>query len=116
MSKQSKNTLKRLKLGKFKLDTLLEITEGINNNLSKEDLIDIYKSVLLDNLLIGKLLLYSFDKFNWNKELCIGTECNDINVLKDLHHIKEIKVLSIKNRKPSILYLNTYICFQLVIL
>ena len=61
MNKQSHNTKKRLQLGKFKLDTLLEVTKGINDNLSKEELLEIYKTILLDELKIGKLLLFSFN-------------------------------------------------------
>ena len=70
MSTQSKNIKKRLELGKLKLDTLLEVTKGINNNLSKDELLDLYKIVLLDELKIGKLLLFSFNKEEWRQELC----------------------------------------------
>ncbi|MBL4594561.1 MAG: PP2C family protein-serine/threonine phosphatase [Flavobacteriales bacterium] len=94
MSPQSKNIKKRLQLGKLKLDTLLEVTKGINNNLSKNDLLNLYKTVLLDELKIGKLLLFSFNKKEWTKELCLGTNCNEINVEKDLLEITEIEVLS----------------------
>jgi len=99
MSQQSKNIKKRLQLGKFKLDTLLEVTKGINNNLSKDELLSIYKTVLLDNLKIGKLLLFSFDKKGWTKELCIGTDSNQIDVNIDLLDIKEIEVLSDNTNK-----------------
>jgi sigma-B regulation protein RsbU (phosphoserine phosphatase) len=99
MSQKSKNITKRLQLGKFKLDTLLEVTKGINNNLSKDDLLSLYKTVLLDDLKIGKLLLYSFDKEMWTKELCIGTDCNQIDVNTDLSNIKEIEVLSDNTNK-----------------
>jgi len=97
---QSKNIKKRLQLGKLKLDTLLEVTKGINNNLSKDGLFELYKSVLLDELKIGKLLLFSFNKKEWNQELCLGTKCNTINVEDDLLTFKEIQVLSNdKNKK-----------------
>ncbi len=91
---QSKNIKKRLELGKLKLATLLEVTKAINNNLAKEELLELYKTVLLDDLKIGKILLYSFDKVEWSKELCIGTDCNEINVKNDLVDIKEIELLS----------------------
>lgn len=94
MAKQSKNTKKRLQLGKLKLDTLLEVTKGINNNLSKEELLDIYKHVLLDELKIGKLLLFSHNDKEWQQELCLGTSCNDIDVETDLINIRQIDVLS----------------------
>lgn len=91
---QSKNIKKRLQLGKLKLDTLLEVTKGINNNLSKNELLSLYKTVLLEELKIGKLLLFSFNKKEWTQELCLGTECKTIIVEEDLLTIKEIKVLA----------------------
>ena len=94
MGKQSKNIKKRLELGKLKIDTLLEVTKGINNNLSKDELLDLYKVVLLDELKIGKLLLFSYNKKDWKQELCLGTECNTISVENDLSKIKDITVLS----------------------
>ncbi len=100
MSKQSVNTKKRLQLGKFKLDTLLEVTKGINNNLSKEELLSIYKHVLLEELKIGKLLLFSHNNKDWSQDLCIGTGCNNIIVEDDLISIEEITVLSnVENNK-----------------
>ena len=59
MSQQLK---KRLELGKLKLDTLLEVTKGINNNLSKDELLALYKTVLVNELKIGKILLFSFNR------------------------------------------------------
>jgi sigma-B regulation protein RsbU (phosphoserine phosphatase) len=103
MSKQSKNIKKRLELGKLKLETLLQVTKGINNNLSKIELTDIYKHVLIEELKIGKLVLYSNSGLKWTQELCIGTKCNAIDVSTDLLDITEIQVLSSdkkKNLKP----------------
>lgn len=94
MSTHSKNITKRLQLGQFKLDTLLDITKGINNNLSKNELLELYKTILLDELKIGKLLLYSSFNKKWKQELCVGTVCDSINVAEDLLIIKEIQVIS----------------------
>jgi len=94
MMQQSTNIRKRLKLGKLKLDTLLEVTKGINNNLSKHELLALYKTVLLDELKIGKILLFSCDKNKWHEELSIGINGNAIAVTEDLLKIKEIDVIS----------------------
>jgi sigma-B regulation protein RsbU (phosphoserine phosphatase) len=94
MKKQSSNTKKRLELGKLKLDTLLQVTKGINRNISKPELTEIYKQVLIEELKIGKLVLYSNSGTQWTQELCIGIECQSIDVTTDLLDIKEIKVLS----------------------
>lgn len=99
MGKQSKSLKKRLELGKLKLETLLQVTKGINNNLSKLELTKIYKHVLIEELKIGKLVLYSNSGTNWTQELCIGTECQSIDVATDLLDIKEIKVLSSDKQK-----------------
>jgi len=84
---------KRIELGKLKLNILLEVTKGINNNLSKKELTDIYKNVLIDELLIGKLLLYTINDGVWSQELCIGTSRNNIKVENDLLHYQDIKLL-----------------------
>jgi len=103
MSTHSKNITKRLELGKFKLDTLLHITKGINNNLSKNELLALYENILLDELKIGKLLLFSCNNKIWTQELCLGTICDSINVDDDLLEIKEIEVISNpKNEKLKI--------------
>lgn len=48
----------RLKISKFKLDSLLDITISINANLPTEDLLSKYETILRDNLGIGKILIY----------------------------------------------------------
>ncbi len=93
MNSPSKNIKTRLQLGKLKLDTLLEVTKGINNNLSKEELLKLFQNVLLNDLKIGKLLLYSFNNQKWKQELCLGTICDSINVVDDLLAIKEIELI-----------------------
>lgn len=90
MSKPTKNIKKRLQLGKLKLNKLLEVTNGINNNLSQTELFNIYEHVLVDDLNIGKLILFVFDGEKWKQELCHGDYCNMISVEKDLLSITEI--------------------------
>ncbi len=46
----------RLKISRFKLDSLLDITLSINANLPTEVLLSKYESILRDNLGIGKIL------------------------------------------------------------
>jgi sigma-B regulation protein RsbU (phosphoserine phosphatase) len=48
----------RLKISKFKLDALLDITMSINANLPTEALLSKYESILRDNLGIGKILIF----------------------------------------------------------
>jgi sigma-B regulation protein RsbU (phosphoserine phosphatase) len=48
----------RLKISKFKLDSLLDITLSINANLPTEDLLSKYENILRKNLGIGKILIF----------------------------------------------------------
>jgi sigma-B regulation protein RsbU (phosphoserine phosphatase) len=48
----------RLKMSKFKLDSLLDITLSINANLPTEVLLSKYESILRNNLGIGKILIF----------------------------------------------------------
>ncbi|HZY24743.1 MAG TPA: SpoIIE family protein phosphatase [Bacteroidales bacterium] len=54
--KKSQND--RLKISKFKLDSLLDITMSINANLPTEDLLSKYELILRNNLGIGKILIF----------------------------------------------------------
>ena len=90
MNKATKNIKQRLQVGKLKLNKLLEVTNAINNNLSQADLFKIYREVLVEDLNIGKLVLYVNNGEKWTQELCHETVCNIINVEKDLLPIHEI--------------------------
>jgi phosphoserine phosphatase RsbU/P len=48
----------RLKISKFKLDSLLDIALSINANLPTEDLLSKYEYILRNNLGIGKILIF----------------------------------------------------------
>jgi sigma-B regulation protein RsbU (phosphoserine phosphatase) len=53
-----KGPAERLKISKFKLDSLLDITLSINANLPTEDLLSKYEFILRNNLGIGKILIF----------------------------------------------------------
>jgi sigma-B regulation protein RsbU (phosphoserine phosphatase) len=55
---QERSSKDRLKISKFKLDALLDITLSINANLPTEDLLSKYESILRNNLGIGKILIF----------------------------------------------------------
>ena len=82
----SKASINRLKLSTFKLNTLLTITKAINANLSTEELLNRYEEILREDLNIGKILIFKYDKA-W--ELILSSGCSDeiikrIDVEKDL--------------------------------
>ncbi|MGE5350207.1 MAG: PP2C family protein-serine/threonine phosphatase [Actinomycetota bacterium] len=83
----------RLKMSKFKLDALLDITLSINANLPTPELLRKYESVLRDDLGIGKILLFKYGE-QWEPLLNSGfpdSLGNSINVELDLLCFREIQ-------------------------
>ena len=93
--KLPKKYYEKLELNEFKLNSLLEITKAINNNLSIDNILKIFEYILREQLGISKLILYAFDSLNWNCILHFGSRGlnKKINVNKDLTHIKDITVI-----------------------
>jgi phosphoserine phosphatase RsbU/P len=91
-----KASLKRLQLSNFKLDSLLNVTQAINENLSTEGLLKRYEKILREDLGIGKVVLYSYNK-TWECILASGIkheQYKDIHVENDLLHFREITNLT----------------------
>lgn len=57
----------------LQLNALLEVTQAVNNNLSEDDLLKIYKFTLLADLKIDKLALYTEEKGRWICRVNFGT-------------------------------------------
>ena len=85
----------KLELNEFKLNSLLEITKGINNNLSISNILKIFEYILREQLGISKLILYAFDQKNWKCILHFGAKGlnKKIDVAEELIHIKDITVI-----------------------
>lgn len=73
MSKLSNKN--KLKLRELELNSLLEITQAINNNLSEESLYKIFQFTLRGNLQLKKLALYVLDE-RWACKASFGTTMN----------------------------------------
>jgi phosphoserine phosphatase RsbU/P len=98
-----KASLQRLKLSNFKLDSLLNITLSINENLPTHELLDRYKNILRDDLSIGRVIIFWYIS-KWTCLLSSGfnDECyKDLDVEKDL--LKYTEITSLTSSKPSIL-------------
>lgn len=95
MAASATNIKEKLKLRNFKLNTLLEVTNGINGNLTKKKLLGIFHDILTNELHIGKAVLFIFDK-RWNREFQYGVEGDkvDIQVKRDLIELERITVLN----------------------
>jgi sigma-B regulation protein RsbU (phosphoserine phosphatase) len=86
----------RLKISKFKLDALLDITLSINANLSAEELLAKYESILRNNLSIGKILIFKHG-YKWECILNAGFPRyieKSINVESMLLGFKEIAIVN----------------------
>ncbi|MBI9066431.1 MAG: SpoIIE family protein phosphatase [Salinivirgaceae bacterium] len=92
-----KASLQRLQFCNFKLDLLLEITLSINNNTPVNDLLKQFERILLEELNIGKILIFRF-KNKWECILRKGIHRNvseGIRVETDLLYYKQITNLSV---------------------
>ncbi len=99
-----KASLTRLQFSNFKLSALLEMTNAINGNLSTAELLGKYKSLLLDELHIGKLIVFAYFD-SWSIMLESGGKSKDferIRVEEDLIDITDITTTSsTENNKIS---------------
>lgn len=78
-----------LELQGFKLHSLLEVTNAINENSSVERLVGLFEHILRDQLGIEKMIL--FDKGEeWKRLLRVGVEGRDIDVERDLGKFRNI--------------------------
>lgn len=74
---KGKASLKRLKLSNFKLNTLLDISQAINANLTTKELLEKFKNLLRKDLNIGNVIVFALDEGNkWNCILSSGYDYN----------------------------------------
>ncbi len=93
--KKQDRVKEKLQLSTVKLDSLLKITIGINDNLSTTELLELFSSVLLNDLRIGKICLF-VKQSEWNQILQIGkSECipNSLEIAEIAKLIDTIQVL-----------------------
>lgn len=68
----NKASILRLKFCNFKLDSLLEITQAINENKTIKFLLEKYESLICNDLKIGKLLVFLLQEGSWKVVLESG--------------------------------------------
>lgn len=100
------NTILRTQyeLKELELNSLLEVTQAINNNLSEESLYKIFNFTLRANLNIQKLALYVFNeeergKGYWECKTNFGTEISFTNVMLNEHFLPISSITSIEDLK-----------------
>jgi len=94
-----KASLKRLQLSNFKLEALLSITLSINENLSTQALLSKYENIIRNDLGIGKLVLFNYNK-KWQCLLASGVKDDQyltIQVESDLLPFREITNLTVSD-------------------
>lgn len=91
----------KLKLNEFKLNTLLEVTTSINNNVPTHELFNLFKFILRNQLNIGKSILYHKDEGSWKCVMRYGTRGQEkkFDVELDLLHIKDITVIESSSKR-----------------
>lgn len=96
----NKSSIKRLQLSNFKLNSLLEITQAINANLSTMSLLRRYEKILREELNIGRVMIFSFNHKRWDCILESGFENYDFDadgiVRNELRKYNEITYISNK--------------------
>ncbi len=88
----SKSSIRRLKFCTFKLNSLLNFTNAINDNLPVEELLSKYENLLLNELNMGKVAVFAYVK-EWKIMLQAGGrkgDIIDISVEEDLLEFEEI--------------------------
>jgi sigma-B regulation protein RsbU (phosphoserine phosphatase) len=97
-------SLRKLKLSNFKLNSLLEITQAINENLSTDDLLEKYEKILCHELSIGKLYIL-IKNVKWESILLTGIPedfpDNPQEIVDSyLYKFEEITSISLINNYP----------------
>ncbi len=94
----------KIKVRNFKLKTLLDVTNAINENASKEDLYALFERTLTQHLGIKKLALLTDVDGKWKCEISTNAQLPEQQIqelLKLLTHIHSIEV--IRNTRNKIL-------------
>jgi sigma-B regulation protein RsbU (phosphoserine phosphatase) len=93
----------RLRVSEFKLNTLLELTNAINNNLPELELFILFQYILEHQLNIGKALIFLREGESWSHALSYGVSAQEksISVDQDLGHLKDITVMEMIGNKQS---------------
>lgn len=97
---------KQLEIALFKLDTLLDATKSVNENLSTKELLDSYKKILVETFAVGSFLLFVKQSI-WHCMLnnnIYGVEEQNIDALVDnLQQYTKIEIINFLNKEYTII-------------
>ncbi len=91
----AKSSIERIRFCNFKLRTLLNITQAINENPPTAELLATFKHILSDELIIGRFLLYSNLEKEWEIILHYGVEEKYFKAIDYEKHLKPITSIEI---------------------
>ena len=94
----------RLRISKFKLDALLDITLSINANLPTEELLSKYESILRNNLGIGKIMIFKYHD-SWECILNAGFPADmekSVDVTAQLSGFDDIEIVTNNNEFEAV--------------
>lgn len=88
------------RLKDFKLNSLLDVTIAINNNVPVAELLTLFEEIVREKLGIGKLVLFSHDGAQWQRLLSFGdtNHFNEINPERDFGGIREITTVDFSQK------------------
>ncbi len=92
---KQKYTLKQMEL-----NSLLEITQAINNNMSEDNLYKIYEFTIRANQNISQLVLIVKDEGDWDQKVVYGVNSIE-DLMLDRDYLEINEVTSIKNPQNS---------------
>ncbi len=83
-----------LRIKELELNSILEITQAINNNFPEDSLYKIYNFTLRANLNISKLALYILDaNSQWQCKVFFGTESNFSREIFNIQQLNSIETI-----------------------
>ena len=94
MSSRLLRLTKKLELKGYKLDALLDVTQAINKNLAVDELLDLYRDVLVNRLGIEKVILFTEETGNWKSILKVGIK-GEIRDVTDESFFNQSKSISL---------------------
>ena len=90
----------QLKFKDFELNSILEITKGINTNQSVEYLLSLYEFILKERMKLDKFVLFN-KQDNWNYLVKSGVKgrMKNIDIKRDLARFNEITIIESSSNK-----------------
>lgn len=91
---------RKIEVKDFKLKALLDLTKSINDNVSVQELLEVYETVLRDSLEIETLVLYQYQNGTWENMLQFGIEV-EVPPIQDSEFFKSDKPVIQASKKGS---------------